>query len=101
MKLEDIKATIDSYFDNISEQEFFDLLTNKYHMPLIYDIEIIPLKSDMGYENVMDILDSMVYKPIQTKDMFIHEIVNIVPTHNTYEFICSESCVSNSLSFAA
>ena len=101
MKLEDIKATIDSYFDSISEQDFYDLLTNKYHMPIVYDIDLFPLKSDMGYGNIMAELEGMVYKPIQTKGMFIHEIVSIVPAHNTYEFMCSDSCVSNSLSFAA
>jgi len=101
MKLEDIKATIDAYFDNISEQDFFDLLINKYHMPIVYDIDLSPSKSDVGFGNIMVELESMVYKPIQTKGMFIHEIVNIAQPHNTYEFMCNDSCVSNSLSFAA
>ena len=102
MKLEDIKATIDSYFDSISEEDFFDLLTNEYHMTIVYDIDLSPLKSDIGYGNALVELDNITYEPIQTKDMFINEIVKVVPPNNTYEFVSNDdSCISYSLSFAA
>lgn len=102
MKLEDIKATIDSYFDSISEQDFFDLLTNEYHMPIVYDIDLSPFKSEMGYGDVLVELDNITYEPIQTKDLFINEIVKIVVPHKTYEFMSNDdSCISYSLSFAA
>ena len=41
MKLEDIKAIVDSYFDSISEEDFFNLLTNEYHMPIVYDTDLM------------------------------------------------------------
>lgn len=34
MKLtNEIKACIDKYFDNVSAEELYDVLTNKYNMP--------------------------------------------------------------------
>ncbi len=102
MKLEDIKATIDSYFDSISEEDFFNLLTNNYHMPIVYDIDLSSLKSDIDCGNALVELDNITYEPIQTKDLFISEIAKVVPPHNTYEFVSNDdSCFSYSLSFAA
>lgn len=37
MKLENVKDIIDNYFDNISEQDFFNLITSKYNMFIEYD----------------------------------------------------------------
>lgn len=102
MKLEDIKATIDSYFDSISEEDFFDLLINEYHMPIVYDIDLSPLKSNINYGNALVELDNITYEPIQTKDLFINEIIKVAPPHNMYEFVNNDdSCISYSLSFAA
>jgi hypothetical protein len=42
MKLEDVQATIDAYFEQISEQDLFELLTKKYDMPVVDDIESLP-----------------------------------------------------------
>ncbi len=39
MKLtNELKTKIDSYFDNISAEEFYDVLTQKYHLPDADDI---------------------------------------------------------------
>lgn len=35
MKLEQVKDKIDDYFDNIDANEFFDVVTKKYNMPII------------------------------------------------------------------
>lgn len=36
MKLVDIKDRIDNFFDEISAEELFDLLTEKYDFPIEY-----------------------------------------------------------------
>lgn len=34
MKLSDVKPAIDAFFDNISDEDLFRLLTEKYNMPI-------------------------------------------------------------------
>lgn len=102
MKLEDIKATIDAYFDNISEEDFFDLLTNEYHMPIVYDIDLPPMNSDMGNSDALMGLGDIVYEPLQTNGFSINEAVRVNPSHKSYEFMSNDdSCISYSLSLAA
>ena len=40
MKLSDVKDKIDAFFDNISDEELYDLVVNKYKMPVIYCVDM-------------------------------------------------------------
>lgn len=37
MKLQDIKQQVDTFFDSVSEEDLFVMLTQKYGMPEVYD----------------------------------------------------------------
>lgn len=64
MKLtNELKSKIDSYFDNISAEELYDVLTNKYHLPDAGDIfdygeyvSSLSWDSDADIQNYFDIL---------------------------------------------
>lgn len=64
MKLtNELKSKIDSYFDNISADELFDVLTQKYHLPDADDIfdygeyvSSLPWNYDAVIQNYQDIV---------------------------------------------
>ena len=64
MKLtNELKSKIDSYFDNISAEELYDVLTNKYHLPDAGDIfdqgeyvSSLSWESDAVIQDYLDIL---------------------------------------------
>ena len=77
MRLEDIKAKIDSYFENISEQELFVLLTEKYHMPVVYDIDLAPIGSDITHVEALAGIDDIEYKLVPPGDLSIDEVAKV------------------------
>lgn len=64
MKLtKELKSRIDSYFDNISAEELYDILTNKYHLPDAGDIfdsgefvSSVSWNSDADIQNYSDFI---------------------------------------------
>ena len=51
MKLDDIRVSIDSYFDSISEEELLEILTTKYNMQVIHNIEMNPMHISTNTNN--------------------------------------------------
>ena len=46
MKLSDVKDKIDAFFDDISDEELFDMLVNEYKMPVIYYVDMPDAKHE-------------------------------------------------------
>ncbi|WP_288088846.1 hypothetical protein [Bacteroides acidifaciens] len=100
MKLDDIKAIVDSYFDSISEQDLFNLLTNKYHMPIVYDIDLFPFGNEIAEKSFMGFTDIQ-YESCST-EYYVEKITKI-ESSNICDLIMNteDTCVSCSLSLAA
>lgn len=101
MKLEDIKAKIDSFFDNISEEEFFDLITTKYNMPVVYEIDM-PLAKTTADDIIPGDLEEIDYRQTYSGDIVTSQIVRINSSQPLCEMKSNVSdCISFSLSLAA
>lgn len=100
MKLEDIKDKIDSFFDNISEEEFYNLITTKYNMPVVYEIDM-PSGSSASDGVLYAELDDIDYNQTYNGDISI-SIFILNPSQPVCEMMGNDStCLSYSLSFAA
>jgi hypothetical protein len=101
MKLEDIKATIDSYFDNISEQDLLELLSSKYHMPIVYDIDMSSITAD-GNTDFIRGIDSIAYELLFLDDTLSGKDINASYTEISCEVTSDDARSSlDLLSYAA
>ncbi|MBD5170708.1 MAG: hypothetical protein HDT07_01685 [Bacteroidales bacterium] len=101
MKLDDIKAKIDSFFDNISEEEFFDLITAKYNMPVVYEIDI-PLPKTIPDDIIPGDLDEIDYSQTYSGEIVNSQIVKIESSYPSCEMGSNYSTgMSDTLSYAA
>ena len=101
MKLKDIKETIDSYFDNISEEEFFNLITTKYSMPVVYEMDI-PITNAASEDLIPADLDEIDYTQTYCGDIPSSQILKINSSQPLCEMMSNDfTCISYSLSFAA
>jgi hypothetical protein len=100
MKLADIQATIDAYFDQISEQDLFELLTNKYQMPIVYDIEMASLEDNTG--NVTGtILGNIQYPSMISVETHINQAIELSSDSTSSTQELDKNGLSDSLSYAA
>lgn len=99
MKLDDIKAKIDSYFENISAQELFDLLTDKYNMPVVYDFD---LPEDNNNKNEFDSnLFVEFYDVVSGCENLSGNVITINAPDNLDSISTDDNCISSTISFAA
>lgn len=100
MKLDDIKGIVDSYFDSISDQDLFNLLVNKYHMPIVYDIDLFPLGNENTENSFVGFTDIQ-YESCYTE--YYVEKMTKIESSNTCDLILNteDTGVSCSLSLAA
>jgi hypothetical protein len=100
MKLADVQATIDAYFEQISEQELFELLTNKYNMPVVYDIEMSSLGGNSGNASVAT-LENIQYPSMISVETHINQAIELSSDSVTSVQELNEDGLSDSLSYAA
>jgi hypothetical protein len=100
MKLADVQATIDAYFEQISEQELFELLTNKYHMPVVYDIEMASLGGNSGNTSGAT-LENIQYPSMISVETLINQAIELSCDNTTSPQKLNENGLSDSLSYAA
>ena len=102
MKLEDIKANIDSFFDNISDEEFFDLVTTRYNMPVVYEIDM-PLAKPIVADDILPAdIEEIDYKQTYSGDIPTNLIIRDESSQPLCEVTSNDlGCFSYSLSFAA
>lgn len=101
MKLNDIKAQIDSFFDNISDEELYTLLVDKYGVSVTYSGELTFASPAIVYQNVVNIeISSINYHTISTESTS-QAITKIVPVEAQTDMSQDVSALSHDLSLAA